>query len=460
MAEPTDQLVIDSFTKIGGGATLYDVKTNQGDFYYFPSEFITKGYLSSNGFMYFDPDFLKQDVMKLGQGINLDPSVIKGTPLETTISLGTYENPLSGVLFPKAEFDKVASPSTQQYYDPKDRPKIAGMTTIDGQNVYLLEGYTDRNYQTWDSTGGGFDVTITPGKSKFGKLGEIASGIAKTFAGIPLLPEIAAAVIPGAGPALYGSLKALQTAGKGGDLGDVVKSGVTGGATFAAGQAILGGAQGATPPATPPSVGGTPGVSEVFPVDMSVGGSVTPIPPMEIGLPGYGLLDGVTFPGQGLKAPPSDFVGSLPPSLSDLPPGVDGILGGGLTPPTMPTIPGMGGVGLTVQVPGGTVGGGGFVPSDAVPVLGDPSSFINDPDVLGRPVINSAAGTISLRDALDAARGINRVSGLLGGGGGSQPVGGGSDPGQMPSGSVDVSNLLALLSGAKVRTPNVYSLLG
>jgi hypothetical protein len=256
-------------------------------------------------------------------------------------------------------------------------------------------------------------------------------------------------------------LKSLQTAGKGGDLGDVVKSGVTGGATFALGEAVLSGLEGATPPSAPPSsVGGTPGVSEVFPVDMSVGGSVTPIPPMEIGLPGYGLLDGVTFPGQGLKVPPSDFVGSLPPSLSDLPPGVDGILGGGLTPPTMPTIPGMGGVGLTVEVPGGTVGGGGFVPSDAVPVLGDPGSFINDPDVLGKDVINVEPSSISLRDAFDTLRNVNRVSGLLGGGGGSQPVGGGSDPGQMPAGSVDVSNLLALLSGAGVRTPNVYSLLG
>jgi hypothetical protein len=458
MAEPTDQLVIDSFKKVGSGRALYDVKTNQGDFYYFPSEYVTKG-VKYNNYIYYDPQFLENDVLKAGAGINLDPSVYKGTLLEDL-----YENPGSGVLLPKDVYDMNKG---VQYYDPK-RGAIAGMTTIDGQNVYLLEGYTDRNQEYFTAeknekgnyTGGAMLRTVTPGKSKFGKLGEIASGIAKTFAGIPLLPEIAAAVIPGAGPTLYGSLKSLQTAGKGGDLGDVVKSGVTGGATFAAGQAILGGAQGATPPATPPSVGGTPGVSEVFPVDMSVGGSVTPIPPMEIGLPGYGLLDGVTFPGQGLKAPPSDFIGSLPPSLSDLPPGVDGILGGGLTPPTMPTIPGMGGVGLTVQVPGGTVGGGGFVPSDAVPVLGDPSSFINDPDVLGRPVINSAAGTISLRDALDAARGISRVSGLLGGGGGSQPVGGGSDPGQMPSGSVDVSNLLALLSGAGVRTPNVYSLLG
>jgi hypothetical protein len=220
----TDQLVIDSFKKIGSGRASYDVKTNQGDFYYFPSEYVTKG-VKYNNYIYYDPQLLENDVLKAGAGVNLDPSVYKGTLLEDL-----YENPGSGVLLPKDVYDMNKG---VQYYDPK-RGAIAGMTTIDGQNVYLLEGYTDRNQEYFTAeknekgnyTGGAMLRTVTPGKSKFGKLGQIASGIAKTFAGIPLLPEIAATVIPGAGPALYGSLKALQTAGKGGDLGDVVKSGV------------------------------------------------------------------------------------------------------------------------------------------------------------------------------------------------------------------------------------------
>jgi len=203
---------------------------------------------------------------------------------------------------------------------------------------------------------------------------------------------------------------------------------------------------------TDTSVGGTPGVSEVYPVDMSVGGTVTPLPPVDMTLPSYGLLDGVTFPSQGLQVPPSN-VSTLPPSLAD------GVGSPGLQAPTMPTIPGMGGTGVTIPVEGGTIGAGGFTPEGAVPVIGDPGSFINDPNVIGQPVINVDTSAISLRDAFDAARGINRVSGLLGGGGG-QAVGGVSDPGQMPAGSVDVSRLLSLLSGANVRTPNVYSLLG
>lgn len=45
-----------------------------------------------------------------------------------------------------------------------------------------------------------------------------------------------------------------------------------------------------------------------------------------------------------------------------------------------------GGQGLTAEVPGGTVSQVGFIPTDASPNLGDPNSFINNPDVLGTPI--------------------------------------------------------------------------
>lgn len=65
-----------------------------------------------------------------------------------------------------------------------------------------------------------------------------------------------------------------------------------------------------------------------------------------------------------------------------------GASGEGLQLPTMPGLPDMGGgQGITIPVTGGTVGEGGFVPDNAVPVLGDPNSFINDPNVIGTPVI-------------------------------------------------------------------------
>ena len=53
-----------------------------------------------------------------------------------------------------------------------------------------------------------------------------------------------------------------------------------------------------------------------------------------------------------------------------------------------PSLPSMGGgQGLTVPVEGGTVGALGLTPTNASPVLGNPDSFINDPDVLGSPVM-------------------------------------------------------------------------
>jgi hypothetical protein len=472
MAEPTDQLVIDSFKKIGGGATVYDVKTNQGNFYYFPSEFITKGYLSSSGVMYYDPDFLKEDVIKLGKGINLDPSVIKGTPLETTISLGTYKNPLSGVLFPKAEFDKVASPSSQQYYKTtQDRPKISGMTTVDGQNIYLLGAPSGNSYSFLDSAGDIVDRTITV-KSKFGGvLGDIGSALGRFVAGVPFLPEIAGIVT--GNPVVYGTLKGLQ----GGATGqDPLKVGLQVGATVAASQAILGGAQGATPPATPSTdyslLGGGADVGGLgfkaapemlapeLGASIGAGGAAALAPGLVIN-PGALAPSLGTNLGVAPLTPDYSLLGGADTSLigqTGITPGTPGI---GLQAPTLPSLGSMGGgQGLSVPVEGGTVTQGGFTPTGAVPVLGDPGSFINDPNVLGQDVINVEPSSISLRDAFDALRNVNRVSGLLGGGGGSQPVGGGSDPGQMPSGSVDVSNLLALLSGAGVRTPNVYSLLG
>jgi len=66
----------------------------------------------------------------------------------------------------------------------------------------------------------------------------------------------------------------------------------------------------------------------------------------------------------------------------------------GLQIPTSPAIRAMGGgQGLTTKVTNpvtgatGVVGGLGFTPTGAAPVLGDPSSFINNPDVTGSPVM-------------------------------------------------------------------------
>lgn len=77
----------------------------------------------------------------------------------------------------------------------------------------------------------------------------------------------------------------------------------------------------------------------------------------------------------------------------------------GLSLPTTPTIPEMGvGGGLTLEtVPagfpgageslGGTLGAGGLTTAGATPSLGNPASFINDPEVLGTDVTGKAPTT-------------------------------------------------------------------
>jgi hypothetical protein len=129
----------------------------------------------------------------------------------------------------------------------------------------------------------------------------------------------------------------------------------------------------------------------------------------------------------------------------------------------------MGGAqGLTVPVQGGgVISEMGFIPVGATPSLGDPSSFINNPDYLGSPVISEdyvglsgadmPSGPMNIKDVLSMARtgaqllgGQQQQGGLLGGG---QVAGGARQ-----AGGVDYSGLLALLQG-KAGVPGVSPLL-
>jgi hypothetical protein len=78
----------------------------------------------------------------------------------------------------------------------------------------------------------------------------------------------------------------------------------------------------------------------------------------------------------------------------------------------------MGGAqGLTIPVAGGTISQLGLVPTGATPILGDPSSFINDPNLLGNAVFTTDTLTLPGEtglDLLDTARTIKSVTDLLG----------------------------------------------
>ena len=482
----------------------YLLSTNQGDFIYVPQNIINKGYVKEEnaGFtrnpdgtidvvkqkrQFFHPEFLDQNFLNTGRSIEIDPATFTDAQ-KSAMSELAGENITKGFLFPAVEYmGRVSSTGRPFSYElDEDSPPISGISSLSNEGVggtsfdagykYILGEPKSNNFDfiNPDASINTLTTTYTPAKKRGGILGSAARSITNFIASIPYAPEIAAFAT--GNPVLYGSLKAAQTAAAGGDIGDVIKSGVVSGGTMYAGQQLLGPADvGATP--TDGSAAGTGGPydisdvgslgdlapTEVYPVDMSVGGTVTPLPPGSIGLPPIDLLGETTFPSQGLSPPTGNEViqapGAPTPDVSLISP--EAVFPSeGLISPTMPGVPSMGGgQGVTVGVPGGTVGQGGFTPTEAVPVLGDPSSFINDPNVLGQPVIESIPEGISLRDAFDAARGINRVAGLLGGS--QQTTGGGSDPGQQGiAGSVDVSQLLALLGSARARTPSIYSLLG
>jgi hypothetical protein len=160
------------------------------------------------------------------------------------------------------------------------------------------------------------------------------------------------------------------------------------------------------------------------------------------------LLQDVTFPQQGLQVPPIDSAEvSLIPQGTALP-------GEGLLAPSLPAVGAMGGAqGLAVGVPGGTITQAGLTPTGAVPVLGDPASLINNPDVLGQPVITPEPSTISVQQALRGAQLVNQLMNPPEQQGMPMDQGGG-----MQAQGVDYSGLLALMQ-RQVGMPNIGGLL-
>jgi hypothetical protein len=121
-----------------------------------------------------------------------------------------------------------------------------------------------------------------------------------------------------------------------------------------------------------------------------------------------------------------------------------------------------GGTGLAVPVTGGTVTQLGFVPTGATPVLGDPKSFINNPDVLGNTVFSTdylaAPGAAAEMSVTDALRIANQARNLLAGGQNPLiPQQQGLPQSAAGSQGVDYSGLLSLLQ-LQARTPGVSSL--
>lgn len=191
----------------------------------------------------------------------------------------------------------------------------------------------------------------------------------------------------------------------GGDLGQGLLSGGLFGAGRGAGDALGNSIRDANQPlgtGLTPGAGGQTGLTPPANFDLAPGlGSNLP------STTGYlnfmnglgGLFDDMRFPTLGLNPGTvgnQDFGSSF---------------GQGILPPSSPTIPGQLGQGLTVGLPGGTLGQGGFTPTGQIN-LGDPNSFIN--------AGNQGAGSNPLQNT-DFSK---LIGGLLGAGAAGGALGG------------------------------------
>jgi hypothetical protein len=433
-----------------------------GSYYtYHPSNVLEKGLLVDNK-QFYNPQVLK----------NLDQVYEQGQPISLE-NVGWYDdflkkNDLSteGILLPAGELNFKVGPGgnwkVREIGEVSDRVRfneITGIGRVGDEYVYTANVDpidADSAYGYYDSTGTGRgEWTKKPsGGGIFGDIG-------RAVASVPFGAEIAG--LATGNPYVYATLAGLR----GGATGqDPLKVGLQTGLTVGIASS-LGGAGG-----------------EPTGVDYSLTGGGADVGGLGFQVPG-GEFTGINlapeFTSEGLKLAAGGLAPGLGTSIVPVNLGLGaqdyGLLGGttqinlatigetGLTPgageglqlPQVPALPSMGGgQGLSVPVSGGTVTEAGFTPSGATPPLGDPGSFINDPNVLGQPVIQTVAGgsTLSLTDAL---RGMNLANQLMAGQ--QQPMGMPQQQAPFQPAGVDYSGILGLL-GRQASVPNISSLLG
>lgn len=270
MATP-ETFSINSIKPVGSGRFYHNVDTDQGKFVYVPSEFVFQG-LRQKDNQYFEKSFLNQEYLDKLKSVQLDPGLVT-----SELKKAGYQNPGSGFLISDADFNKYDLDSENiSYYSAKGKyaGPVKGIAQLGDELVYSFEGAGGSTYGYVDKKGTPTEttITITPGKKRFGKLGEWAGDIAGAFAEIPFGAEIAGLL--SGNPALYASLKSLQTAGSGGDLEDTLKSGAKAYAT-----AVAAGEVGKSIAGTPTGAGVEPGAGvDVYPVDPGVTPDITSIP--------------------------------------------------------------------------------------------------------------------------------------------------------------------------------------
>lgn len=458
----------------------YILNSDKGAYVYVPNEVFTKGVVNkATNTQYYSPKFLGKDylsdVYSRGQPVDLEG--FKGFEQDDLLfrRLNEMGYGTKGVLLPFMDANVYVGTADWKNYKVGTSlgnasfGEIKGVGQKDGELVYLpsMSGTKASGYINADVDG------LKASWGRGGLVGEFASAIAD----IPFIAEISGLIAASnpataaAAPYIYAGLKGTQLGAQG---VDPLEAALRVGGTMAIAGAVNS-ALSSTPtmtagggPAELASVGET-GYGLTGPIvepttATAIGGLLTPVD--------YSLTAGTQLPTQaagmgagGVKVdlpplPEPSAIGTQPIDYSLTGQTMPGILGGiGLQTPTMPNIGTMGGAqGLTVPVEGGTVGQLGATSVGATPSLGDPSSFINQPDVLGQPVIQQGTPSTPAISVKDALRGAQLVNKLLTPEQQAAPnlLGRAAEAASQMQGGVDYSTLLGLLA----QRPSATGLLG
>ena len=410
------------------------LKFDGNEYTFIPQNIVEKGFVKDDKQYYLGNVLVNDNLKKLGtEGQYIDlagvadyDSYLPDRGLSTT-----------GFLVPSSFTNESKILSSVRSYDAsgKDIGKgmsagaIQGISEVGGNPVYVTTPM-GKAQSTWIQPPGtaGYDGQGATGshqgrytytRNNFGFIGEIASGIGQAVGAVPFLPELigfatgqplVAAGLRGAAGGAAG-MNPLEA----GLLSGVSAAGVQAGLNVQAGLDPITGA--ATAPA---SVGGTPGVSEVYAV-APPGGTSAPLPPQSVGAP---IFSATPVPAGELAFPAREVAPNFTPAPGSF----------------QSALPGLG-VETAVSAAPFTAAAGSF--QAAVPSLLAPAAG-------GGLLSGMLSGGVS--DALLGAS-------LLAGGGQQQPMG---MPGQQapfqPAG-VDYSGILGLL-GRQASIPNISSLLG
>lgn len=126
--DPKKPFEIESAEPWGSGRFYYKLNTNQGTFYYAPTEFVSKG-LVSDGIQFYEDGFVnKKDLVKNAAAVELPKGLVANMEAQSG-----YTAPNRGLLFTEDQFNNFNDGGVSSYgIDPNNpaRAPIQGLTDV------------------------------------------------------------------------------------------------------------------------------------------------------------------------------------------------------------------------------------------------------------------------------------------------------------------------------------------